>query len=132
MDEDQKLKLKLLKAVHQARDAAVSEGEDFPDTYISAAPKDPEEKKVWVNCMFRIQVAVWVDEGAACVHCGHQYTSVDDLIDHHPMKGYGDDFFVCGECWKQYLSDREVKQATEALTEVEDLLRHPHPPEEVE
>ncbi len=76
---------------------------------VSKAPNDPEEKKEWAHHMTRIQIAFWVDDGATCSHCKHQYSSVDDFQERNPRGGRGwgshdrfDDWFVCSGCFSAY------------------------------
>lgn len=69
---------------------------------ISKAPEDPEEKKAWVNQMFRIQVAMWIGD-ATCEHCGYTYKSVDDFIRCNPHNGHTEKMsFVCAVCYPEY------------------------------
>lgn len=72
--------------------------------FMSAAPTDPEEKKLWAKQMLRIQVAMWVDDGNKCAHCGEPYTSTDDMLERSPRKGYGKDMFVDESCWSEYMN----------------------------
>lgn len=70
---------------------------------ISRAPDDPDEKKAWVNQMLRIQFAMYVDDKATCEHCGHTYTSVDDMLRANPKRGHAKNMsFVCGTCYTEY------------------------------
>ncbi len=78
---------------------------------ISEAPTDPKEKEHWVYHMMRIQIAMWIEEGAICAHCKHQYESVDDFLAREPKGGYGGDRYVCSECWDEY---KAIKQRSEA------------------
>jgi len=82
----------------------MSEDEDKPHAImISQAPTDPKEKEAWNYRMMRIQIAMWVDEGATCAYCGHTYTSVDDFIRCNPNQGSGPGMtFVCSGCWGEY------------------------------
>ena len=70
--------------------------------FLSEAPQDPEEKEKWVEQMTRIQIAIYVDEGASCAHCGHKYKSVDDFLEKKVKDGYPPDKCVCCECWGDY------------------------------
>lgn len=75
--------------------------------FVSEKPTDPKEQKQWIESMKRLQVSMWVDGGATCVHCGHTYISVDDFLRCNPKRGFGKGFeFVCSGCWKEY----ETKQ----------------------
>lgn len=76
--------------------------------YILEAPEGLKEKEQWAGFWVRNQVAMWVAEGATCAQCGHQYTSVEDLIERSPRLGSGEDFFVCSGCWEQYIATRET------------------------
>ena len=70
---------------------------------ISKAPDNPTEKKDWTNQMMRIQLAMYVDDGATCAQCGHTYNSVDDFMRCNPKRGYGEGMiFVCNGCWEEY------------------------------
>jgi Zn finger protein HypA/HybF involved in hydrogenase expression len=99
VNRDKVTKETLRKLFKAARKGATETGAKI---LISQAPSDPKEKKKWVESMFRIQVAMWVDEGAKCAHCGHQYQSVDDFLARNPKQGYGEDHFVCNHCWDEY------------------------------
>lgn len=72
----------------------------------SPAPSDPAEKKRWADGMLRLQVALWVDDGERCAHCGRPYTSVDDFIARDVRdggRGPGNTMlFVDGGCWPEY------------------------------
>lgn len=77
---------------------------------VSERPSDPEEAKKWASQMVRIQFAMWVDDGAKCAHCGHTYTSTDDMIDRNPRSGFStewEDRFVDEACWEAYRSAHE-------------------------
>ncbi len=72
---------------------------------ISKAPDNPQEKKQWVSDMARIQLQMYVDEGAICEQCNYTYKNVDDIIRCDPK--YGRDktdkmTYVCSPCWKEY------------------------------
>jgi hypothetical protein len=56
---------------------------------VSKAPDDPNEKVEWANHMTRVQVAMWVDDGAECMICHHRYESVDDFLVRNPRAGPG-------------------------------------------
>ena len=77
---------------------------------VSKAPDDPDQKKAWANQMLRVQVAMWVDDHAACAQCRKPYSSVDDFLARNPRAGDGlksgqfDDYFVDDECWPAYLA----------------------------
>ncbi len=75
--------------------------------FISKAPEDLEEHKLWAKQMARIQYAMWIDGKSKCEQCGHVYTSVDDFIERNPKRGYGKDFFVDNKCWKVYMKRRK-------------------------
>lgn len=75
---------------------------------ISKAPDDPDEKKVWVHHMMRLQIAMWIDGKTACEQCHIVYESVDDFLARNPKRGYGDAFtFVDEGCWLQYEKERK-------------------------
>lgn len=73
--------------------------------FISTAPSDPEEKKKWAHQMLRIQVAMWVDEGATCLECKKPYANVDDFLARNPKRGKTKEFsFVDTACWDAYVA----------------------------
>lgn len=81
---------------------------------VSKAPDAPEEKAEWAHSMARIQIAFWIDDGATCSYCKHQYSSVDDFLERHPRGGRSwgnhdrfDDWFVCDECFPAYSRKKE-------------------------
>lgn len=68
------------------------------------APKDPVEKKEWAHALARLQIAMWVDDDARCLHCGQPYASVDNFIDRNP-RATGrpwPDMFVDDDCWEAW------------------------------
>lgn len=75
---------------------------------ISEAPTDPEEKKEWSYRMLRIQVAMWVDDGAKCAVCKIPYKNVDDWIERDPINGgkEWDEMFVDKTCWPKFELNR--------------------------
>ena len=75
----------------------------MPSLFISKAPEDPKEKDAWAEHMLRIQIAMWIDDKATCIHCGHTYKSVDDFIRCNPKGGNTKELsFVCSGCWPKY------------------------------
>lgn len=97
---DKETRLGLFKAAKRLSD------ETGAKILISEAPTNPKEKEEWAYHMMRIQIAMWVDEGATCAHCKHRYESVDDFLARNPKEGYGDDQCVCSECWDAYIANR--------------------------
>lgn len=94
-------RLNLFKAAKKVHD------ETGAGVFISEAPIDPKEKEDWADRMTRIQIAMWVDEGAACAHCGHIYSSVGDFFGRQVKGGYLPDTYVCRGCWDDYERGRE-------------------------
>ena len=96
------LRAKLVQAVFRAQ----LEVPNLSDVLISEAPTGLEEKERWAYHMMRIQIAIWVDQGATCLECGHQYTSVDDFLERNPKQGCSSEpsepNFVCSTCWLVY------------------------------
>lgn len=73
---------------------------------ITKAPDDPEQKKEWVAGLVRLQIAMWVDDGAACIVCKEQFKSVDDFIA-RDVRATGKDWpdmFCDDACWEKYAS----------------------------
>lgn len=70
------------------------------DTVAMVVPLDSRENR---DAMLRLQFALWVDEGAECAHCGHQYTSTDDMMIRNPVCGGRNPLvFVDKDCWPEY------------------------------
>ena len=81
--------------------------------FISKAPTDPDEKQKWVNQMMRIQFAFFVDDHAKCEHCGHQYTSVDDMLNANTRRGHTKEMsFVCSKCYEEYAKNNPIKETS--------------------
>ena len=102
---DKETRLKLFKAMQKVTN------ETGAKVLISLAPNDPKEKREWANSMKRIQIAMWVDDGASCSQCKYKYESVDDFLARNPRCGNGfgkygkiylRDWFVCYACWEKY------------------------------
>ena len=75
----------------------------MPSLFISKAPDDPKEKDEWAQKMLGIQIAMWIGDKATCIHCGHQYESVDDFRRCNPKSGMTKKLsFVCSGCWPEY------------------------------
>lgn len=107
LDEEQKRDLKLIRGL---QDMAEETGVQM---LVSKAPEEPEEKKTWAHHLMRIQVAMWVDGGAACAHCGHKYESVDDFLNRYPRvgKAFGNynelsGWFVDSACFAAYMEGK--------------------------
>lgn len=82
------------------------------DVILHRAPEDPKHKREWIERMKRLQIGMWINDGAKCVYCGHVYGSYEDFIERNPRAGffdkddlnYFDKMFVCDACWKDYLA----------------------------
>jgi hypothetical protein len=77
---------------------------------ISKAPEEPRAKKEWADQMLRVQVAMWVDDGAKCAVCQQIYASVDDFLARNPRAGPGlqggkdwNEAFIDDMCWPQWV-----------------------------
>ena len=75
---------------------------------ISERPDDPAEREAWAKGLMRIQVAMWVDKGAACQHCQHPYADVDDFLARQPRYAGDGPAFVDSACWDAWLAARET------------------------
>ena len=81
--------------------------------FVSKAPTDPVEKEGWVKQMMRIQFAMYVDDHATCEHCGHTYTSVDDMLRANPHRGHTEKMsFVCATCYPEYKKNHPIPDDT--------------------
>lgn len=73
-----------------------------------APPLGTKEHTEWANKMARIQIAMFVDDGATCEYCGYKYKNVDDFIRCNPRGGLRKKMtFVCSSCWKNYKEEFE-------------------------
>ena len=79
---------------------------------VCKAPEDPKKKMAWAGALMRVQVAMWVNDGAACAQCKKPYASVDDFLARGVMAGRGmaerrfTDSFVDEACWPAYEAGR--------------------------
>lgn len=79
--------------------------------FVSVAPPlGTKEHDEWSHKMMRIQMAMYVDDGATCEHCGYTYKSTDDFIRCNPRQGLQVKkgmSFVCSTCWPEYVKSQK-------------------------
>jgi hypothetical protein len=73
-----------------------------PIIAVMKAPTDPEQKKEWAYHIMRLQIAMWVDDGAECAFCHVKYANTDDFLNRNPKRGAGKDHCVDTACWDAY------------------------------
>lgn len=75
-------------------------------------PDDPAEAEQWADEMVRVQVAMWVDEGAVCARCQQPYASVDDFLARQPRYAGDGPVFVDDACWSAWLIAAEGRDVS--------------------
>lgn len=49
----------------------------------------------------RMMISMYI--GKKCAHCNHEYSSVEDIKQRDPKRGYGEKVnLVCSCCWDEY------------------------------